>query len=93
MPAKRKIVRRKKKPTAPKNLNGKALLRQEWVIPEGLSPAEKAAALEAWAELQGIQPIQNLEELKGDFWPEDENVDEFLAARKRWQEVRRGPKE
>lgn len=62
-----------------------------WVLPQGCSPAEKLAALEALAELQGIKPIDDPREMIGDFWPENESVDEFLAARKRWQQVPRRP--
>ncbi len=34
----------------------------------------------AWelARQQGVKPIKNIKELQGDFWPEDESVDEFL---------------
>ncbi|HEX8283977.1 MAG TPA: hypothetical protein VF588_11510 [Pyrinomonadaceae bacterium] len=31
------------------------------------------------AKQQGVKPISNLEDLKGDFWPEEESVDDFLA--------------
>ena len=31
------------------------------------------------ARQQGVKPIQNMEDLKGDFWPEDENIDDFLS--------------
>ena len=29
--------------------------------------------------------IQQLEDLQGDFWPEDESVDEFIEAVRRWR--------
>ena len=34
----------------------------------------------AWelARRQGVKPIKSVKELQGDFWPEDESVDEFL---------------
>lgn len=34
----------------------------------------------AWelARRQGVKPIKSIKELQGDFWPEDESVDEFL---------------
>jgi glycerol-3-phosphate O-acyltransferase len=43
--------------------------------------ARRAAHARAWelARQQGVKPIQNMDELKGDFWPEEESVDEFLA--------------
>ena len=31
------------------------------------------------------QPLQRLEDLWGDFWPEDESVDEFLATVQHWR--------
>jgi hypothetical protein len=30
------------------------------------------------ARKQGVKPIRNIEDLHGDFWPEEESVDEFL---------------
>lgn len=30
------------------------------------------------ARQQGVAPIRDIKELQGDFWPEDESVDEFL---------------
>jgi hypothetical protein len=34
----------------------------------------------AWelAKKQGVKPIRSIEDLQGDFWPEEESVDEFL---------------
>lgn len=34
---------------------------------------------------QGAQPVQKLEELYGDFWPEDESVDDFIDAVQQWR--------
>ena len=31
------------------------------------------------ARQQGVRPIQNMEDLKGDFWPEEESIDDFLS--------------
>jgi hypothetical protein len=31
------------------------------------------------ARRQGVKPIRSMDELRGDFWPEEESVDEFLA--------------
>ncbi len=31
------------------------------------------------AKQQGVRPIQNMAELKGDFWPEEDSIDEFLS--------------
>jgi hypothetical protein len=42
--------------------------------------ARRQAHARAWelAKRQGVKPIHSIEELKGDFWPEEESVDEFL---------------
>jgi hypothetical protein len=39
-----------------------------------------AAHARAWelARQQGVKPVKSIKELQGDFWPEDESVDEFL---------------
>lgn len=31
------------------------------------------------------RPVQKLEELYGDFWPEDESVDDFIDAVQQWR--------
>ncbi|HEX8073229.1 MAG TPA: hypothetical protein VF546_25005 [Pyrinomonadaceae bacterium] len=43
--------------------------------------ARKRAHARAWelARQQGVKPIRSIEELQGDFWPEDESIDDFLA--------------
>ena len=42
--------------------------------------------VEELAAEQGVEPIQGIAELRGDFWPGDESTDDFLA----WlREVRR----
>jgi hypothetical protein len=40
-----------------------------------------ASHARAWelAKRQGVKPIQNMEDLRGDFWPEEESIDDFLA--------------
>ncbi|MBC7933026.1 MAG: hypothetical protein H7Z38_20885 [Rubrivivax sp.] len=44
--------------------------------------ARKRAHARAWelAKRQGVEPIRDIKELQGDFWPEEESVDEFLAS-------------
>jgi hypothetical protein len=32
-----------------------------------------------------VEPVQRLEDLWGDFWPEDEPVDDFIDAVRRWR--------
>jgi hypothetical protein len=39
----------------------------------------------AMARQQGVKPVDRFEDLLGDFWPEDESVDEFLEERRRLQ--------
>jgi len=43
--------------------------------------ARRQAHEEVWelARQQGVKPIRSIEDLQGDFWPEEESVDEFLA--------------
>ena len=43
--------------------------------------ARRRAHARAWelAKQQGVTPIRDINELKGDFWPEDESIDDFLA--------------
>jgi hypothetical protein len=33
----------------------------------------------------GCEPVQRLEDLWGNFWPEDESVDDFISAVRRWR--------
>jgi hypothetical protein len=44
--------------------------------------------IEALARAQGVSSNTSFEELLGDFWPEDESVEDFLAARERWRRER-----
>jgi hypothetical protein len=43
--------------------------------------ARRRAHARAWelAKQQGVVPIKNMDELRGDFWPEEESIDEFLS--------------
>ena len=40
--------------------------------------------LEELAREQGVSPVASFNDLLGDFWPEDESIEDFLAARERW---------
>ena len=57
-------------------------------VEEGLSPevARARARLRKIIEEQGTKPI-TLEQLHamGDLWPEDESVDDFIAAVREWR--------
>jgi hypothetical protein len=41
----------------------------------------KHAHARVWelARKQGVKPIRNMAELQGDFWPEEESIEEFLS--------------
>ena len=47
--------------------------------------SQPQADLETLAAQQGVQPITNFEDLLGDFWPEDETADDFIAAVRQWR--------
>ena len=34
---------------------------------------------------QGTKPITDVSELHGDFWPEEESVEEFIATYREWR--------
>jgi hypothetical protein len=42
--------------------------------------------IETLAAQQGVKPITNIADLYGDFWPEDESVDDFIATVRRWRD-------
>jgi hypothetical protein len=46
---------------------------------------EATPTLEDLIRQQGKKPIQNPGTLHGDFWPEDEPVEDFLAALDEWR--------
>ena len=48
---------------------------------EQAQQAREQAHKRAWelAKQQGVKPIRSIEELQGDFWPEEESVDDFLS--------------
>jgi hypothetical protein len=41
--------------------------------------------LEAIAKQQGKQPVKHIEDLYGDFWPEDETADDFVKTMRQWR--------
>ena len=41
--------------------------------------------LEALSAAQGVKVVSDFDALLGDFWPEDETTDEFLAAVRKWR--------
>lgn len=58
------------------------------VVLESIEDAEPASGRTFWdlptldelAEEQGVEPVERIEDLVADFWPDDESVDDFLAA-------------
>ena len=42
--------------------------------------------VEQIARRQGVRPFRSVEELKADFWPEDESIDDFIETIHRWRE-------
>ncbi len=41
--------------------------------------------VEQLAVEQGTGPIEDVALLRGDFWPEEDSIDDFLAALERWR--------
>ncbi|MBT3269020.1 hypothetical protein HN371_17870 [Candidatus Poribacteria bacterium] len=50
-----------------------------------LTPMLKRHDLDTLAREQGVGPVVNFDDLLGDFWPEDETADEFIATVRRWR--------
>lgn len=42
-------------------------------------------SLEELSLQQGVKPVANFTDLLGDFWPEDESAEEFIATLKEWR--------
>lgn len=40
--------------------------------------------IETLAKQQGVAPVTNFVELLGNFWPEEQSADEFIAATRAW---------
>jgi hypothetical protein len=53
-------------------------------------PRRPPADLLALAHAQGVKPAARFEDLLGDFWPEDETSEEFLAWLRQGRHDRRG---
>ena len=54
-------------------------------LPEPPVPINTPTIAEIAAQ-QGVKPIEDIDELLGDFWPEDESEDEFLATIRAWRD-------
>jgi hypothetical protein len=55
------------------------------------TPFDARPDLEQLAREQGAPLAANFDNLLGDFWPDEESVDDFLAARERWRREAREP--
>lgn len=44
-----------------------------------------ATDLQALAAQQNVKPVAHFEDLLGDFWPEDESADDFVATVRQWR--------
>ena len=42
-------------------------------------------SIEELMQEQNVKPVSDARELLGDFWPEDESVDDFIAAVREWR--------
>jgi hypothetical protein len=40
---------------------------------------------ETLAREQGVKPIKSIDDLRGDFWPDDESADEFVETIRQWR--------
>ena len=49
-------------------------------------PRATPEEVQSFLRAQGARPVERFEDLLGDFWPENESVDDFLEARHRWQQ-------
>jgi hypothetical protein len=47
--------------------------------------SQQPKSLKELAAEQGVKPITSIDELRGDFWPDDESIDEFVKTIRRWR--------
>ncbi len=47
---------------------------------------EPSGILTQLAASQGIKPVTSLIDLRADFWPDDESIDEFTEAVRKWRD-------
>jgi len=50
------------------------------------SPFHSGLDIDELAKLQSVQPVYDFDAMLGDFWPEDQSVDDFIAAIRRLRE-------
>jgi len=54
-------------------------------LPEPPVPTNTPTIAEIAAQ-QGVSPIEDIDELLGSFWPENESEEEFLATIRAWRD-------
>ena len=56
-------------------------------VPEFALPRLPSGKIDvaAWTKQLGVAPIHDIRELAVGVWPEEDSVDDFLAARKAWR--------
>ena len=74
----------------PAMVDGTAMARlTKRMAPQGVAGstffAQQQTDLTTLAAQQGVPPVTNFDDLLGDFWPEDETADDFIAAVRRWR--------
>jgi hypothetical protein len=52
---------------------------------QALSRGDDTPDIEQRAAQQGVRPVARFQDLLGDFRPEDESVDDFIAAVRSWR--------
>lgn len=50
----------------------------------------KRHTIEMLAEEQGVKPITDFNTLLGDFWPEDESIEDFIKTIRQWRDEGNG---
>ena len=45
-----------------------------------------APGLDDLARLQGVQPVAQVSDLQGNFWPEEETDEEIIATVRQWRQ-------
>jgi len=50
----------------------------------------RAKTVEELASEQGVKPVENPNDLLGDFWPEDESIDDFLRWHRQLRREQKG---
>lgn len=64
-----------------------ALANAKSALESGSAPADfyRVPDLATLADEQGISAVEDIDGLAGDFWPEDEDPDEFVATLREWR--------